>query len=622
MLERINSSEDLNNFKPNELAVLASEIRKEIIDTVSKNGGHLASNLGVVEITVALNKVFNAPSDRIIYDVGHQCYADKIINGRRKEFTSLREYGGISGFSSMRENAHDGFTSGHASTAISAALGCARARDIKKENGNVVAVVGDGALTGGMCYEAMNDAGRSGEKIIIVLNDNAMSISHNVGALSKSLTRARQSFLYNGIKSGTRELLEKLPVGGEIIYRLFKRVRDSIKSFFIGNKFSEALGFKYIGPVDGHDIRSLIRVFEKAKQFDVPIMIHCVTHKGYGYPPAMEKPERFHGVGPFDIRTGELLSPEGMTYGEAAAEILSDMADTREDIVAVTAAMPTGTGMRLFGERHGNRLFDVGIAEEHAVTMAAGLAVSGMKPFIAVYSAFLQRAYDQIINDVCVNRLPVTFLVDRAGLSGSDGATHNGMFDISYFRTMPNMTVCAPRDLRALKRIMRFASGYDKPLAIRYPKTAVDLGIGVDRDDEITPGHWETLIGGEIMIIASGSMVETALRCAMICLGKGLNVGVIDAVFLKPIDTELLNEIAERSKLIVTLEENTLNGGLGEAVLRALEGKSANILTLGLPDRFVAHGTVEQQRCECGLDDSGIIGSIQNCINIKEIYNN
>lgn len=612
MLKDIQSAEDIKNLDIRQLETLAGEIRAEIIDTVAHRGGHLASNLGVVELTVALEHVFSEKSDMIFFDVGHQTYAHKLLTGRKDRFSSLRTGGGLSGFSSMAENTKDSFTAGHASTSISAALGYARARDLKGESGASVAVIGDGSLTGGMSYEALNDAGQSKTALIVILNDNDMSISRNVGAVSAHLTTIRQTHFYRNLKISTRSLLQHIPVVGGALYGFISKIKAMFKTLVIGDNLFDTMGFAYVGPVDGHNIRKLVKVLKRARHANGPVIIHVVTRKGKGYRPAEEHPEKFHGAAPFNVETGEPSVRSEESNGLMAARQLSEIAEARRDICAITAAMPTGTGLSTFAQKHPDRFFDVGIAEEHAVTMAAGLAAAGMKPYVAIYSTFLQRAYDQISNDVCLNRLPVTFLIDRAGLVGADGATHNGIFDLSYLRSIPNMTVAAPRDVRALSRLMKFSADFEAPLAIRYPRDAVDLGVSFERNDAIVPGRWERLLDGEISIVATGRMVEIALHAAMLLEKHGVSAGVVDAMFVKPLDRDMLKCIASGNKLVVTAEENTLMGGFGEAVLSEMNrmGAQNDVMLLGVPDKYVTHASIGEQLHNCGIDAEGIAQAI------------
>ena len=613
-MREIREPSELKKMTIKELNALAEELREEIIQTVSEHGGHLASNLGMVELTLALHYVFDAPEDKLVFDVGHQAYAHKLLTGRLQGFHELRSRGGVSGFPQCDESEYDSFAAGHASTAISAALGMARTRDIMHGDNHVIAVVGDGALTCGMCYEALNDAGQNNTRLIVVLNDNEMSISHNVGAMSCYLTHLRQSKSYCALKRGIRRWLNHIPVIGVPIFRLITKLRDMLKTLLLDGKFFSALGFEYIGPIDGHDLKHLIRVLRRTKDADGPVLVHVVTQKGRGYQPAENHPDQFHGVAPFFIESGESKKAgSNVSYGRIAARQLSEMAETDIRICVITAAMPTGTGMGEFGEAHPDRFFDVGIAEEHAVTMAGGMAASGMKPYVAIYSTFLERGYDQMLIDVCRNSLPVTFLIDRAGLVGEDGATHQGVYDLSYLRHMPNMIIAAPRDVRELKKMVSLSAEVSEPMAIRYPKDGEDLGPAIQSQREFHVGEWELISGGDdAMIFAVGRMVQTAMQASIELMGKGVSVGVVDARFVKPMDEKMLLEQARRVKLVVTVEENAVAGGFGEGVLRFLKenGVEADVLTLGVPDRFIGHGTVSQQMIECGLDSFGVARSV------------
>lgn len=604
MLEQLRDPSDLKKLNIKQLQQLADELRKEIIEVVSDRGGHLASNLGMVELTIALHYVFDTPEDKLVFDVGHQTYAHKLLTGRYEEFKKLRIKNGASGFPQMEESEYDSFTAGHASTAISAALGMARTRDIMNDDYSVVAVVGDGALTGGMCYEALNDAGQSNTRMIVILNDNAMSIAANVGAMSRYLTHLRQSKSYLAFKRGVRRWLGKIPGLGLPIFRFLEKFRDMVKSWFLDGRFFDALGFEYIGPIDGHDLKHMIRVLKRSKDEKRPLLIHVSTQKGKGYQPAEQRPDRFHGVAPFFIDSGASKGDSGISCGKIAARQLADLAESDIRICAITAAMPSGTGMSEFGKTHPERLFDVGIAEEHAVTMAAGMAFQGMKPYVALYSTFLQRSYDQIMMDVCRNSLPVTFLIDRAGLVGADGSTHQGVNDLSYLRSMPNMIVAAPRDIRDLKKLVAMSQNVDQPMAIRYPKDGEDMGPGIQAQRSFKIGEWELLSAGEdIMIFAVGRMVQNAMQASIELMGKGINAGVMDARFVKPMDRKKLVMWAKAAKLIVTVEENVIAGGFGEGVLEILAEEKINVpvLTLGVPDRFIDHASVSQQMDECGL---------------------
>ena len=605
LIEQIHEPADLRKLNIKQLRQLCGELRAEIINVVSEHGGHLASNLGAVELTVAIHYVFDTPVDKLVFDVGHQSYAHKLLTGRYQDFHTLRQKGGISGFPQQDESEYDAFTAGHASTALSAALGMARTRDIMRGDNEVVAVVGDGALTGGMCYEALNDAGQSNTRMIVVLNDNDMSIAPNVGALSRYLTRLRQSKGYIAVKHGVRDRLEKHPKFGEPLYRALSKFRNKIRSLFVDDKFFSALGFKYIGPVDGHDLRHLIRVLRRAKGEDKPQLIHVVTQKGRGYQPAEDHPVTFHGVAPFYLESGSRKQEGEMASGKVVASQLADMADNDIRICVITAAMPMGTGMDVFQKAHPDRFFDVGIAEEHAVTMAAGMASQGLKPYVAIYSTFLQRAYDQIMVDVCRNGLPVTFLIDRAGLVGEDGETHQGAFDLSFLRSIPGLVVAAPRDVRDLKKLVEISQDYGGPMAIRYPKGCEDMGPGIQSQQRFSIGQWELLSDGrDVMIFAVGRMVPMAMQAAIELMGKGISAGVVDARFIAPMDKNLLLRKAAGVRLVVTVEENVLAGGFGEGVLDVLATGNIGIpvLTLGLPNRFIAQATVAEQTAECALD--------------------
>ena len=614
LLQQIHSPEDLKKLNIRQLKQLAGEIREEIIEVVSDHGGHLSSNLGAVELTIAMHYVYDAPDDKLFFDVGHQSYAHKLLTGRYESFHRLRSKGGASGFPQIEESEYDSFTAGHASTAISAALGVARTRDIMKDDFNVVALVGDGALTGGMCYEALNDAGLSQTRMTVILNDNNMSIAPNVGALSRYLTRLRQSNGYRAFKRGVRGGLERIPKIGMPVFRFLERFRDWLRSLFIDGQFFEALGIRYLGPVDGHDLKRLIRVLKRSKNETEPVIIHVVTQKGKGYQPAEERPDVFHGVAPFLVESGESRRDSMISCGEIAAKQLTEMAESDIRVCVITAAMAIGTGMDAFEQAHPERFFDVGIAEEHAVTLAAGMAWQGMKPYVAIYSTFLQRAYDQIAMDVCRNALPVTFLIDRAGLVGADGATHQGVLDLSYLRSLPNMIVAAPRDIRDLKKLVALSREVNYPMAIRYPKDGEDLGPGIQSQRDFDIGEWELLSSGaDVMIFAVGRMVQLAMQATIELTGKHIAAGVVDARFIKPMDRDLLLRQARSAKMVVTIEENVISGGFGEGVLDILMEESVGVpvLTLGVPDRFVAHATVAEQLEACGLSAQQIARRIQ-----------
>lgn len=605
MLKEIHDPSQIKKMSMRELDALAAEIRTELIRTVSECGGHLASNLGIVELTIAMHYVFDCPEDKFVFDVGHQSYVHKLLTGRYERFATLRKQDGLSGFPDPDESSYDTFSAGHASTAISAVLGIARTRDIMKAGNHVVAIVGDGALTGGMCYEALNDAGQSQTPMTVILNDNEMSISPNVGAMSRYLNQLRQSRSYRAFKRGARRWLEKIPKIGTPIFHFIDKLKDALKSLFIDGQFFEALGFVYLGPIDGHDIKHMIRVLKRAKDEKRPVLVHIVTQKGRGYSPAESDPTEFHGVAPFYIESGKRrASSDSKSCGKVIAEQLTEIAQSDIRISVITAAMVEGTGMGEFKKAHSQRFFDVGIAEEHAVTMAAGMASSGMKPYVAIYSTFLQRSYDQMINDVCRCDLPVTFLLDHAGFVGADGKTHQGLYDLSFMRSMPNLIIASPRDIRDLKKLIDLSVTTNHPMAIRYPKDAADLGPGIAMQQSLKIGEWELLSdGADVMFFASGPMVQTAMQASIELMGKQISAGVVDARFIKPMDEKLLLEKSRNVRLVVTLEENSVLGGLGEGIAHVLleNGVNRRMLILGAPDEFVSHARISQQRRFCGL---------------------
>lgn len=613
LLHTIQSPEDLTALSMEQLDQLAGEIRKLLIDTVLRQGGHLASNLGVVELTLALDYVFSDPDDRLVFDVGHQSYVHKILTGRQKEFEKLRQRGGMSGFTRSAESEYDAFSVGHAGTAISAALGMARARDIMGGDHSVVAVVGDGAMTCGMCYEALNDAGHTATPMIVVLNDNEMSISPNVGALSSHLTTLRQSMAYGKTKKAIKTGLSRIPQIGKPVARGVERVRDSVKRLFVEDRFFSALGFQYLGPIDGHDIPRLIDIFKKAKESGRPVLIHVVTQKGRGYEQAEARPDKFHGVPPVYVEPEE--SETAAANGRVAVDELIAMAESDIRVTALAAAMPIGTGLSAFASRFPERFYDVGIAEEHLITTAAGMASAGLRPYVGVYSTFLQRGYDQLIHDVCLEKLPVTLLIDRSGLVGQDGATHQGVFDLSFLRQMPGMVVASPRDVRDLKRLMRLSMEVDGPMAIRYPKSGEDMGARLSSTQALKIGQWEELLGGEeVVILAVGRMVRIALRVSIDLMGLNISCGVTDARFIKPMDEELLHKAAKDHKLVVTLEDNVLSGGFGSGVAEWMtdHGYATPVLRIGVPDAFIEYGTIAEQTEECGMNAEAVRAAILN----------
>lgn len=603
--------QDIKSMKFSELDEFAEEIRQFLIESISKTGGHLASNLGVVELTLALHKVYNSGKDKIVWDVGHQAYVHKILTGRKDEFPTLRQYRGLSGFPKRKESPHDVFDTGHSSTSISAGLGYAMSRDILVEDYQVISVIGDGAMTAGMAFEALNHAGDKKTDFTVVLNDNEMSISENVGGLSRYLYKVRTEKVYQKIKEDMETMVGNIPGIGKMMLKTAEKAKDSVKYFFVPGMFFEELGFKYFGPIDGHDIESLVEVFEKAKHVKGPKLIHVVTKKGKGYAPAEQNPEKFHGVSPFDIETGKSLSKSSKTYSDVLGETILDMGEERQNIVAITAAMPSGTGLDKFKDRFPERFFDVGIAEQHGVTLAAGMAANGLKPFFAVYSTFLQRAYDQVIHDVCIQNLPVVFGIDRAGLVGNDGETHHGSFDISYLSHMPNMTIISPKDEKEFKSMIAFGAEFEAPLAIRYGKGVccdfVDYGEYPEKDIEY--GVSETIVQGEeVAIIAVGRMVEVGYKVAKRLELEGRNITLVNARFIKPVDLEMVENISRTHRAIVTIEDNSIVGGFGSMVNTELLKLrySGEVVNLGIKDEFIEHGDNEDLYRELGLDEDSV----------------
>lgn len=611
-LDRINEANDIKKIEPEAYDALASEIRSFIIESVSEHGGHLASNLGVVELTMALHLCMDFPNDKLIWDVGHQAYTHKLLTGRKEDFSGLRTFGGMSGFPKHKESPCDAFDTGHSSTSISAALGYARARDLKGEDRTVVAVIGDGSLTGGMAYEALNNVSHLKSNMIIVLNDNKMSISENVGGLSKHLTALRTRESYMDFKMDVEKKLKQIPHVGDSVARSVKKSKDSIRQLFVKGGFFEDFGIKYIGPIDGHDIKEMVRVLNALKRLNEPVVMHVVTQKGRGYVPAEKNPSAFHGVGSFDIATGESLASKSLTYTSVFSKTICRLGKAHPDVVTICAAMPDGTGLTAFKKHFPDRFFDVGIAEQHAVTFAAGLAAGGMHPFVAVYSSFLQRAYDQIIHDVCIQNLPVVFCVDRAGLVGADGETHQGIFDLSYLSMIPNMTVCAPKNKYELYDMLYFAYQYRGPIAIRYPRGSAYEGFKNMRPP-IEYGKSELMFEGEkIALVAVGSMVQTAVQVREKLLDKGINATVVNARFVCPLDTECLDRLSRDHQWIVTMEENVLKGGFGEACGDYLLAKHEDVrlIHVGVPDVYVEHGGVDQLKKTLHMDADSIVERI------------
>lgn len=609
LIEKIKSPEDLKKLTMPELTELAGELRELIIERVAVNGGHLASNLGVIDLTIALHYVFNSPVDKIIWDVGHQSYAHKLLTGRLDGFPTIRQHEGISGFPKIAESPHDAFGTGHSSTSISAALGIAEARDRKKEHFKVIPVIGDGALTAGLAFEGLNHAGHLKKDIIVILNDNEMSISPNVGALSAYLRRILMGDIYTKIKKETKSFLERIPSVGESVLKIAQKAEETVKGFIVPGILFEELGFQYVGPVDGHRIDLMVETFKRFKDFPGPVLVHTITKKGKGYEPAEKSPGIFHGIGPFDIETGELRSSGKKSYSEIFGNFLVRFAKDDPRIVAITAAMTEGTGLGEFVNNFPKRFYDVGIAEPHAATFAAGLATQGLKPVVAIYSTFLQRSYDEIIHDVCLQNFPVVFAVDRAGIVGEDGPTHNGAFDLSYLRHIPNMVVMAPKDGNELGQMLKTALSHDGPSAIRYPRGSVTDGQEAAEINSIPLGTAEILREGkDILIIAIGSSVLPSLAAAE-QIEKGVSACVVNARFVKPLDISLISRLAKEIKTILTVEENTVSGGFGSAVLEELNKAGVDglkIKMLGIPDRFIEQGTQSILRKKLGLDAEGI----------------
>lgn len=613
LLDEIKGPNDIKKIEKEDYGILAEEIREFLIDRISECGGHLASNLGVVELTMALHLSLDLPDDKIVWDVGHQAYTHKILTGRKDEFNKLRKYGGISGFPKRRESDCDPFGTGHSSTSISAALGIASGFEIKHIDNTVAAVIGDGAFTGGMAYEALNNAAQLKRNFIIVLNDNNMSISENVGGFSAYLSQLRTADVYTELKSGVKNTLNKIPVLGEKIVHHVDKTKNSLKQLMVPGMLFENMGITYLGPIDGHNVSQMVKVFGEAKKLDHAVLVHVVTQKGKGYSYAEKRPSRFHGIEPFDRTTGELVTEKQKPgYTDVFSKNICTLAKENKQIVAITAAMADGTGLKKFSRYFPDRFFDVGIAEEHAVTFGAGLAAAGMKPYIAVYSSFLQRSYDQILHDVCIQDLPVVFAIDRAGLVGGDGETHQGIFDLSYLNSIPNMSIFAPKNKYELADILKYSVHYDGPLAIRYPRGEAYDGLKEFRQP-IVYGKSEIIYKEkDIVLLAAGSMVKVAEEVRKQLKEKGYRVSLVNARFVKPLDEACIEELCQTHSLIVTLEENVLNGGFGEIVTRFINGLDyqGKILNIGVPNFYLEHGAVELLRKECGLDAESIVKKV------------
>ncbi len=604
ILETIERENDIKKVAPEDWNLLAQEIRDFLIKKISVTGGHLGSNLGAVELTMALHLSLDLPKDKIIWDVGHQSYTHKILTGRKAGFENLRKYGGMSGFPKRKESECDCFDTGHSSTSISAGLGLVKARELRGEDNTIISVIGDGSLTGGMAYEALNNAAQMKGNFIIVLNDNNMSISENVGGMSKYLNNIRTADKYLDIKEGIYNSLLETKIGIPII-KSIQRAKSSVKQLVIPGMFFEDMGITYLGPVDGHNINAMLKVLKEAKRCKTAVIVHVITQKGRGFAPAEKHPARFHGAEPFDIETGLPSTPKTKSnYTDVFSTVMCKLGERYDNVVAITAAMPDGTGLKRFRNMYPNRFFDVGIAEEHAVTFAAGLAAGGMKPVVAIYSSFLQRAYDQILHDVCIQNLPVVFAIDRAGLVGSDGETHQGIFDLSFLSSIPNMHIMAPKNKWELSDMLKFAMAFHGPIALRYPRGEAFDGLREHRDI-IHLGKAEWIYReSQIALVAVGSMVKTALTVREDLIKKGYKCSIVNARFVKPIDTKMLDEACKSHELIVTLEENVASGGFGERVREYLDSKKtdARILCINIPDEYVEHGNVEILRREVGID--------------------
>ncbi len=612
LIEKIKSPKDLKDLNLNELKELSAELQEIIIERVATNGGHLASNLGSIDLTIALHYVFNSPVDKIVWDVGHQAYTHKLLTGRYDSFPTIRQYKGISGFPKISESPHDPFGTGHSSTSISSALGILEGRDQNNDDFKVIAVIGDGAMTAGLAFEGLNHAGHLKKDLIVVLNDNEMSISPNVGALSDYLTRIMTGDIVTKLKKETKSILEHLPKVGEPFLKVAKKFEGSIKSLVVPGQLFEELGFEYVGPVEGHRIGSLIETLKRVKELPGPVLIHTITKKGKGYEPAEKSPSAFHGVGPFDIETGEKIASNKKTYSysDIFGSCLTDLAKEDKRIVAITAAMTEGTGLSKFAKTFPKRFYDVGIAEPHAATFAAGLATQGIKPVVAIYSTFLQRSYDEIIHDICLQDLSVIFAIDRGGIVGDDGPTHNGTFDLSFLRHIPKLVVMAPKDGHELRCMLKTAVDFDGPSAIRYPRGSVADDEETNKTAALPIGKAEVLKEGkDLLIIGIGSTSMPALEAAKTLADSGINATVLNARFVKPLDTELITRLAKENTYVLTVEENTTSGGFGSAVLEELNDagiEGLKLKILGIPDQFIEQGPQNILRKNLGIDAEGI----------------
>ena len=622
LLDRIKGVNDIKNIDASEYKELAQEIRDFLIEKISRTGGHLGSNLGAVELTMALHLFLNLPEDKLIWDVGHQSYTHKLLTGRRDGFESLRKFGGMSGFPKRKESDCDCFDTGHSSTSISAGLGLVKARDLQGGSQTIVSVIGDGSLTGGMAYEALNNAAKLETNFIIVLNDNNMSISENVGGVSKYLNNVRTANAYLDIKEGVYNTLKEIPKGNKVVESI-RKAKSSFKHLVVPGMFFEDMGITYLGPVDGHDIPAMVRIFQEARRIRNAVIVHVITEKGKGFAPAERHPARFHGAEPFDVGTGLPANPRNTAnYTDVFSTVMTKLGARDEKVVAITAAMPDGTGLKRFRNMYPERFFDVGIAEEHAVTFAAGLAVGGLKPVVAIYSSFLQRAYDQILHDVCIQNLPVVFAIDRAGLVGSDGETHQGIFDLSYLSSIPGMHIMAPKNKWELSDMVKFAVSLGKPAAIRYPR-----GEGSDPDwcndmKEVLPGQGEQLReGSDVAILTVGTVARDVLQACELLSAEGISAAHYDMVFVKPLDGEILSSLGRSGTPVVTVEDGTVSGGFGSAVMEwfAANGFSNHVETIGIPDKFITQGTVSQLHALCGLDARSIADRVARVMTTSKL---
>ena len=619
MLEKVNSLEDLKKLNIEDKKILAKDIRKYILEIVSKNGGHLASNLGVVELTIAIDSVFNLPEDKVVWDVGHQTYVHKILTGRKEEMKTLRTLNGIAGFPKTNESETDCFNTGHSSTSISAALGMARARDIENKNNSVIAVIGDGALTGGMALEALNDAGYSETKMTVILNDNEMSISKNIGGMNMLLSKLRTKRTYTKSNISLKKIINKIPVIGKPFVKIVQRIKRSIKQLIIPKMFFEDIGFRYLGPVDGHNIEELERMLKITKELDGPVLLHVLTKKGKGYKIAEENPDKYHATGPFDIETGKTIGEKKKDYSKVFGDKLIKMAKENKKIVAITASMKDGTGLKEFQKEFPDRFFDIGIAEQHAIGLAAGMAKAGLIPFVPIYSSFYQRAYDQVIHDIAIQNLPVVMLVDRAGIVGQDGETHQGTFDMAFFRLVPNLVIMAPKDFKELEEMMEFASKIKRPVVIRYPRGGENNNIKFQKCEKIDLGKAEILNKGkDVSIIAIGKTVSRAMEVSNMLKKDKIEADVINTRFLKPLDKETLKKSIEKTKFVITIEDGTIINGLGTAIKELIIDeniKDVKIKSFAYPDEFIKHGKVEELEEIYHQDKNSIYEYIINITN-------